>query len=101
MKASWFVEFLLLSKSLPAPLKAHANEFYQSYKPNEKVGKVGGRKLWWMHNYSMRLSSCLCRRLKLMVSKMAIPVHKLISRLERKSKPLQMVGRWWRLVTKR
>jgi hypothetical protein len=36
-----------------------------------------------------------------MVSKMAIPLHKLISRLERKPTPLQMVGRWWRLVTQR
>jgi len=53
-------EFLFLSKNLLAPLKAHANEFYQSYKPREKVGKVGGRKLWWMHNYSMRFSSYLC-----------------------------------------
>lgn len=94
-------EFLLLSNNLLAPLKAHANEFYQSYKPSEKVGNVGGRKLWWIHNYSTRFSSCLCRRLKLMVSKMIVPLHKLTSRLERKPKPLQMVGRWWRLVTQR
>jgi hypothetical protein len=36
-----------------------------------------------------------------MVSKITVPLHKLISRLERKPKTLQMVGRWWRLVTQR
>jgi len=27
------------------PLKALVNEFYQSYKPNEKVGKVRGKEI--------------------------------------------------------
>jgi hypothetical protein len=29
-----------------------------------------------------------------MVSKMIVPLHKLISQFKKRSKPLQMVGRW-------
>ncbi len=94
-------EFFLLSKNFPMPLKALVNEFYQSYKPSEKVGKVGGKEIMVDAQLLHEIFKLPLLEIEVDGLKDIVPLHKFISRLERRPKPLQMVGRWWILVTQR
>jgi hypothetical protein len=93
--------FFLLPRNLLVPLKALANEFYQSYKPNEKVGKARGKEIVVDAQLFREIFKLLLLEIKVDGFKDIVPLHKFISRLEIRPKPLRMVGKWWMLVTQR
>jgi hypothetical protein len=94
-------DFSILPKNLHVPLKAHVNEFYQSYKPNEKVGKARGKEIVVDAQLFHEIFKLPLLEIEVDGFEDIVPLHKFISRLERRPKPLGMVGRWWMLVTQR
>jgi len=62
------------------PLKALVNEFYQSYKPNEKVGKVRGKEIVVDTQLFHEIFKLPLLEIEVDGFKDIVPLHKFISR---------------------
>jgi hypothetical protein len=75
--------------------------FTNLYKPNEKVGNARGKEIVVDTQLFHEIFKLPWLEIEVDCFKDTVPLHKFISRLERRPKPLRMVGRWWMLMTPR